>query len=143
VNIHKTKSFGVIPVYKDGEDFYVLLVKNAKGGHWGLPKGTPEVGERPIETAKRELAEETGITDIETLKDQTFQETYEFDLEKVRYQKTNTYFVGFVKSMDMNENLDEIDEIKWVKTTDAANVLTYQGAARVVKELEGHLKIYY
>ncbi len=38
----QAKSYGVIPVFKDKDGFHILLVKNSKGGHWGLPKGTPE-----------------------------------------------------------------------------------------------------
>ncbi|RSM71701.1 7,8-dihydro-8-oxoguanine-triphosphatase [Amycolatopsis sp. WAC 01375] len=32
------------------------------GGHWELPGGTVEPGERPAETVVREFAEETGLT---------------------------------------------------------------------------------
>ncbi|WET77447.1 NUDIX hydrolase [Amycolatopsis sp. QT-25] len=32
------------------------------GGHWELPGGTVEPGERPTETVVREFAEETGLT---------------------------------------------------------------------------------
>ena len=57
----EAKSYGVIPIFKGKDGFYILLVKNSKGGHWGLPKGTPEKDEKPIDTAKRELFEETGF----------------------------------------------------------------------------------
>ena len=38
-----------------------LLVHHADGGHWDHPKGHPEEGEHPGETAEREIAEETGF----------------------------------------------------------------------------------
>lgn len=60
-------SYGIIPVYKKDGDYYILCVKNHKSGDWGLPKGTPEGDEKPLETAKRELREETGIEDIEII----------------------------------------------------------------------------
>ncbi len=66
------KSYGVIPVFKNESSFYILLVKNSKGGHWGLPKGTPEKDEKPIDTARRELFEETGIKDIDIKTEPTF-----------------------------------------------------------------------
>jgi 8-oxo-dGTP pyrophosphatase MutT (NUDIX family) len=60
----EAKSYGIIPVFKNEGSFHILLVKNSKGGHWGFPKGTPEKNEESIDTARRELFEETGIKDI-------------------------------------------------------------------------------
>jgi ADP-ribose pyrophosphatase YjhB (NUDIX family) len=39
----------------------ILLVRNRKG-HWGLPKGHWENGELLVETAAREVREETGLS---------------------------------------------------------------------------------
>jgi 8-oxo-dGTP pyrophosphatase MutT (NUDIX family) len=39
----------------------LLLLRQPPGVGWGLPAGLMERGERPIEAAARELAEETGI----------------------------------------------------------------------------------
>lgn len=41
----------------------VLLV-NEGDGSWGFPKGRPEEGETLLETAIREITEETGLTEI-------------------------------------------------------------------------------
>lgn len=136
----KAKSYGVIPIFKDKDDFYILLVKNTKGGHWGLPKGTPEKDEKPIDTAKRELFEETGIKDIEIKSEPTFEEKYDFEQNGIAYSKTNTYYFGFVNKMTEGNRLDEIDELKWVKIDEAQNTLTHQSAIDVVKKLAELLK---
>jgi 8-oxo-dGTP pyrophosphatase MutT (NUDIX family) len=39
----------------------VLLVQGRMSKRWGFPKGHPEPGEQPSDTAARELREETGI----------------------------------------------------------------------------------
>lgn len=39
----------------------VVLVGRAQHGLWALPKGTPNAGERPADTARREVEEETGL----------------------------------------------------------------------------------
>jgi len=129
------KSYGVIPIFKDEDGFYILLVKNSKGGHWGLPKGTPEKDEEPIDTARRELFEETGIKDINIKTEPTFEEKYDFEQDDTVYSKTNTYYLGFVNKMTINNELDQIDEIKWVKISDAKNVITHQSAIDIVKVL--------
>jgi len=118
----KRYSFGIIPIYKGEDSYYFLAVKNTKGEHWGLPKGTPKEGEKPKETAYRELEEETGIKDIELLDTDLAQEKY-----------------IFVNSMDVGSDLDEIDELKWVKFGDEDNSLSYKETANVIKDLAKHL----
>lgn len=136
----KAKSYGVIPIFKDKDDFYILLVKNTKGGHWGLPKGTPEKEEKSIDTAKRELFEETGIKDIKIKMEPTFEEKYDFEQNGTAYSKTNTYYLGFVNEMTEGNQLDEIDELKWVKIDEVQSTLTRQSAIDVVKKLAELLK---
>ena len=123
----EAKSYGIIPIFKNKDGFYVLLVKNSKGGHWGLPKGTPEKDEEPIDTATRELLEETGIKDINIKTD--------FEQNSILYIKTITYYPGFVSEMTEGDKLDQIDELKWVKIDEAKNTLTHQSAVNVVDKL--------
>lgn len=134
------RSYGVTPVFKNEGNFYTLLVKNSKGGHWGLPKGTPEKDEKPIDTARRELFEETGIKNIEINEEVTFEERYDFEQNSIAYNKINTYYLGFVDEMIEGDQLDEIDELKWVKIDEAQNTLTHQSAIDVVKKLADFLK---
>ena len=135
MNKVEAKSYGVIPIFKDKNSFNILLVKNSKGGHWGLPKGTPEKDEKPIDTAKRELFEETGIKDIEIKSEPTLEEKYDFEQNGSAYSKTNTYYLGFVNKMTEGNQLDQIDELKWVKINKAQNTLTHQSAIDVVNKL--------
>ena len=59
------KSCGAVICRGDGEKREYLLIKQ-NAGHWGFPKGHVEAGETEIETALREVKEETGL-DVELL----------------------------------------------------------------------------
>lgn len=41
-----------------------LLLRSARHGTWGFPKGVAEPGERPVDTARRELLEETALSRV-------------------------------------------------------------------------------
>ena len=136
----EAKSFGIIPIFKDGNTFKTIIVKNKSGDHWGLPKGTPEGNEAPLETAKRETTEETGIESFKIDESRTFVEKYTFEARGNTYNKINTYFLGFVDKMSEIKFADDIAEVKWVSFGEAKNILTHQTAVNVIKEVENYLK---
>lgn len=142
---HKqANSYGVIPLYKDEVGYRILIVQNSKGGHWGLPKGTPENLEVPLETAVRELYEETGVAenDIQIKTDQNFIERYSFQQDNIIYDKTNTYFIGFVEKTLVGSKLDEINEVRWVSFSEAREILTHQSIIDVLDQVERYLESY-
>lgn len=55
------KSCGVIAYRMQGGQAEVLVICHRYGGHWAFPKGHVEDGETEIQTALRELREETGM----------------------------------------------------------------------------------
>lgn len=133
-------SFGVIPLCKTNEGYQVLVVRNKKGGHWGFPKGTPEDNEAPLETAKRELKEETGIGESIRIEDNPlFHEKYVFEQNGITYHKTNTFYLGYVNEMSVGDHLDEIIEAKWASFTEAKSILSYPETIEVLKEISSYL----
>jgi len=95
MEIVEDKSIGVLPVMKTAEGIKILLVQQKKG-HWGLPKGHPEVGESELETARRELFEETGITEVEFVPGAKFEEVYDYNKEGQTCRKTVIFYPGFI-----------------------------------------------
>ena len=132
---NKLQSFGIIPLYKDGKEILTVIVKH-KQGHWGLPKGTPAVGEYPLQTALRELKEETGIENIELVKDISFKEQYHFSQAGENFSKEVIYYLGWVKERPKEAvPFDDIAEIKWLPLSDARKSLTYPEAKRVILQV--------
>ncbi|CAN1209404.1 NUDIX hydrolase [Tumidithrix helvetica PCC 7403] len=62
---HPIIGTSVIPVLADGR---IVLVRRRDCGKWGLPGGMVQWGEDVYTTAKRELAEETGLELIKVLR---------------------------------------------------------------------------
>ena len=60
--MRREKSCGAI-VYREGHgQIELLLIKHRFGGHWSFPKGHMESGETEVQTALREVKEETGLS---------------------------------------------------------------------------------
>lgn len=60
------QSAGAIIFRRHGRGILYLLLQHTRG-HWAFPKGHIEKGERSIDTARREINEETGISRIRFL----------------------------------------------------------------------------
>lgn len=62
----KTRSAGGIVL---GDRGTIALVRNSRGRAWTFPKGHVEDGESDEAAARREIEEETGLTDLELIDD--------------------------------------------------------------------------
>ncbi|MBP9840923.1 MAG: NUDIX domain-containing protein [Simkaniaceae bacterium] len=112
------KAYGIIPIH-NGK---ILIIKHVNGGHWGFPKGRPEQGETPLETASRELFEETGLKVVQLLQDAPFIEQ--------RVNKQIFFFPAFVEGVLLLQ-AKEILEGRWVAPEDLVEKLTYPEAKAV------------
>jgi 8-oxo-dGTP pyrophosphatase MutT (NUDIX family) len=59
-------SAGGVVARRSGIDVRYLLIRDGHG-NWGFPKGHLDAGERPDDAARREIGEETGLTDLAQL----------------------------------------------------------------------------
>ena len=114
----------------------VLLVHHNKG-HWDFPKGHIEEGETEVETAIREVKEETNI-DVEV------NEKYKYTVHyspKENVMKEVVFFLAKNISDEKNAQLEEVDEVKWFKIDDAVAQITYNTSKEVLKKLKKDLDI--
>ncbi|QDU35207.1 Diadenosine hexaphosphate hydrolase [Poriferisphaera corsica] len=102
-------SFGVVPIFEDGEGRREFLLVKHQKGHWGFPKGHADAGESMLETARRELAEETGITDVALNEGRVFEEYYEYISKKGNLiRKKVSYYVGEVHEKHVSSQGGEV-----------------------------------
>jgi len=108
------KSAGIIPIYVFAGITKVLMLRSYD--HWDFPKGLVEDGEIEIESAIRELKEETGLENPEFLWGKDSYETEPYG----KNGKTASYYAARVSNanivLPVNEELGkpEHDEFRWV-----------------------------
>ena len=126
-------SFGVIPLKKIDLQWSILLVhQNAK--YWSFPKGHKEANETPLEAAKRELQEETGLVVTKLLVDEPIEERYSFFNHGATINKTVFYFIALVTGV-VNVQEDEILEAKWVRLEEASDLVTFSQGKFLCKQV--------
>ena len=132
-NIRYIKSCGFVS-YKQIEDKNYYLIIKSLNGDVGFPKGHMEVGESEIQTAIRELKEETG-TDVETVAGFIYQ--IEYPLPGVPDTiKQAVYFLGKCTSDNIVIQEAEVAAANFISYEEALEVLTFEETKNVLKEAE-------
>lgn len=116
----KEKSCGA--VIFNNEDKVLIVKHNA--GHWDFPKGHMEPGETEIDTALREVKEETNI-DIEIVEKYRYESHYS---PKENVEKTVVFFIAKNKSDNLIKQDAEIANIGWFSHDEALDIITYDNA---------------
>ncbi len=124
--VKKEKSCGCI-IIKNGK---VLLIQQTEG-HWGFPKGHMELGETEIETAKREVKEETNI-DVEINKDKRY--VLEYTTDKGIFKEV-VLFIAKKINGDERYQVSEIKTMEWLTYKDAIDRITYDNTRELLKRV--------
>lgn len=132
------KSCGAIVYRKHHGNTEILLIKHINSGHWSFPKGHVEQGESEVETAQREIKEETGI---DVMIDSTFRETVTYFPRKDT-QKVVVYFIAKAKNYEYVPQEEEIAEIRWVDIGHAFQMLTYENDKTIVNKAKMAISLY-
>ena len=130
------KSCGAIVYRRFHGNVEILLIKHINSGHWSFPKGHVEGDETELETAKREIKEETGL---DVILDQTFRETVSYS-PKRDTQKIVVYFLALARNYDFVPQAEEIAEIRWVDIIRATHMLTYENDKTIVNKARAAIK---
>ena len=106
---------------KRTDNKFLFIFRNNK---WDLPKGGVEKKELIIDAAKREVTEETGVSDI--IVEKKISETYHifkkgkrFRLKKTYWFKMSTTYTGKTKP----QTEEGIEKIKWVSNKNIEDIL--------------------
>jgi len=119
-------SCGVVPFRRVGGRVEFLLVQH-KAGHWSFPKGHPEAEESPLDAARRELAEETGLRPLRVLPSPPFNESYTFTKRSGKQVlKRVTYFLGEIPAdAAVRVQEKEIGDYQWADAAKTRARITF------------------
>ena len=128
MNLKKEKACGCIII----EDEKVLLVEQHQG-FWGFPKGHMEIGETEVETAIREVKEETNI-DVIPDENKRYEQEYIVNNDIL---KQVVFFIAKKTTSVLKAQESEIKNIKWFTFKEAINTITFDNTKELfIKALE-------
>jgi 8-oxo-dGTP pyrophosphatase MutT (NUDIX family) len=99
-------------------------------GTWALPKGTIDPGERPVETAVREVLEETGVAGrlVEKLGDVKYTYTRSGGVRVFKIVSFYLLRAGRGRLGAIEERMRvEVAEARWLPLDEAPRLLAYSG----------------
>jgi len=111
-------SCGVVLARQTDAGFLTLMLRAYH--HWDFPKGLLESGEDPLETALREVGEETGIKQLNFDWGERFTETGPYSRGKTaRYYLASTECAEVVMGLSPETGVPEHNEWRWVTFDEA------------------------
>jgi ADP-ribose pyrophosphatase YjhB (NUDIX family) len=125
MKLKKTKTAGGVVLNKNGE----VLVVNQNGNSWSLPKGHVEKGEKLIDTAKREIYEESGVKHLIFLKELGHYKRYRIGLNEAddcSEEKEIHLFLFKTKDMDLKPVDSNNPEARWLNPEEVCAYLTHE-----------------
>ncbi|MGB0925183.1 MAG: NUDIX domain-containing protein [Minisyncoccia bacterium] len=127
-------SCGIIPVYVNEKHEHQFLLVEACHGGIGFPKGHIETGETFLQTAARELLEETGLVCSHVDTENMISEKYIIKGSDGDIDKTVHYFIGFVGSKKVTKQDEEIKNYFWLSPQDAVQKINHAESRQVCKK---------
>ena len=111
------------------------------GNHWDYPKGHVEPGEDDPTAARREVAEETGITQVELIDGFSREMTYVFRGRRGNLiKKTVIFFLGRTDASEVALSHEHVG-YAWLTAEEALARLTYPNAKSMLQAGLAHLQV--
>ena len=122
-------SAGGVVVRRLRGGWHLAAIKPGGKEVWALPKGLIGPGEKPAETAAREVTEETGIEArlVEKLGDVRY--VYTWEGERI-FKVVSFYLFRYLRGRlgDIPpKHAHEVDAARWLPLADAPRLLAYRG----------------
>ena len=131
------KSAGAV-VFNEDSGITNFLLLNYPAGHWDFPKGNIEKGEGSVETVRREISEETGITNIEIIPSFSKSVKYYYRRSTGLVRKKVIYLLVRAKTVDVTLSHEHIN-YAWLELENAIKRVTYRNSKNILREAAKYL----
>ena len=126
-----------------GEPEFLLLL-HRHGHYWSFPKGRRNKGETDLETAKREIREETGIDDFTLLErgGNLFSSSVRYFVRRGKSfipKEVRYFLVKFSKKVEVSLSREHI-AYKWLKFDDAIANLSHRNSKELLTKVYSDMK---
>ena len=127
--IRETSAGTVLLCNTSGKNEFLLL--NYPQAHWDFVKGKMEVGETQHETVRREMREETGISNFKLIKGFEENVEYNFRFKNEVIHKKVIFFLAKtdVKKISLS---NEHNDYLWLGYNDALKKITFKNAKNIL-----------
>ena len=135
------KAAGAICYIKEGRKTLFLLLRSAKTSEWGPPKGHAQSGETEIETAVREIYEESGIRRASFTPG--FREVLQYQVEKKGKVRAKEVILFLVKlNNDTVELSSEHTEAHFATLDEVEVLVPHEDLREVFRKAQAFLKTF-
>jgi len=125
-------------MFREEADKILYLLLHYEEGHWGSPKGHQEKGETIEETARREIREETGLTDIQFINGFQEQNEYFFTSQGSKIFKTVDFRLAETQTKEIKLSAEHIG-YEWLTYEKAMGKITFKNEAALLKKANDFL----
>ena len=132
----REKSCGAVVYNPERQSFLIIKMLN---GNWGFPKGHNENQETDIQTAIREVTEETGIN-IKIL--DGFKKSIKY-IPFPEVLKKVIFFIGITEEEKVTIDKHEIEDYMWCSYEEALKMITYKPQRDIMESSLQFIKNYY
>jgi 8-oxo-dGTP pyrophosphatase MutT (NUDIX family) len=120
----------------------IALIATHGGQRWQLPKGSREAQETSIETAIREVEEESGLRSaheafLQTI-DYWYWDTHRKDIPELVHKTVDFHLLRVVGGK-LSDACYEVDAVGWFSFEEAQAMLTFTGELEVTKLAQARL----
>lgn len=132
------RSAGAVLFYRDKETNIFLLL-HYPAGHWDFSKGNIEKEESDLETVRREVKEETGISNLTIF--EGFKKIIEYNYRRKSslVHKRVTYYLAESPTTDVKISFEHLG-YEWLNYDGCMKKLTFKNAKTVLEAANEFLK---
>jgi 8-oxo-dGTP pyrophosphatase MutT (NUDIX family) len=128
----ETSAGGVVYRMRGGQPLYLLIRDSYQ--NWGFPKGHIERGEKPQDTAVREVGEETGLGDLGVRGEIETIDWYFKFRGRLVHKVCHFFLMESSQARTCPQRAEGISACKWVSFDEAQSVISYGNAREVLKQ---------